>query len=131
MRILITGGAGQVGRKLRRELASHYSAIRSFDTAAHTPLASNEECVTGDITDMSSIRRAMQGMDGIIHLAAVANEAAFEPILNINVVGTWNLYEAARLEGVKRVVFGSSNHAVGFYPRATPIDHTALPRPDS
>ncbi len=38
MRILITGGAGQVGRKLRRELASHYSAIRSFDTAAHTPL---------------------------------------------------------------------------------------------
>jgi uronate dehydrogenase len=131
MRILITGGAGSVGRKLRRELVSRYSTIRSFDMVADTPSASNEECVTGDVTDMGSIRRAMQGMDGIIHLAAVANEAAFEPILNINVVGTWNLYEAARLEGVKRIVFGSSNHAVGFYPRATPIDHTALPRPDS
>jgi uronate dehydrogenase len=131
MRILITGGAGQVGRKIRRELVSHYSAIRSFDAVPHTPVASNEECVIGDITDMGSIRRAMDGVDGLIHLAAVANEAAFEPILVINVVGTWHVYEAARQAGVGRVVFGSSNHAVGFYPRAHPIDHTVMPRPDS
>lgn len=131
MRILITGGAGHVGRKLRKELIGRYSAIRSLDTVADTPLASNEECVIGDITDMGSVLRAMDGIDGVIHLAAVANEAAFEPILTINVIGTWNVYEAARQAGVKRVVYGSSNHAVGFYPRSEPIDHTALPRPDS
>lgn len=131
MRILITGGAGHVGRKIRRELAGHYSAVRSFDTVADTPMASNEECVTGDITDMASVRRAMEGIDGVIHLAAVANEAVFEPILSINVVGTWNVYEAARTSGVRRIVFGSSNHAVGFYPRAQHIGHTVTPRPDS
>jgi uronate dehydrogenase len=130
-RLLITGGTGHVGRKLRQEFGSQFDAIRIFDRAEEPNLAANEECQVGEIADAAAVDKAMEGMDAVIHLAAQPIEASFEIMLNSNVVGTWNVYEAARKHGVRRVVFGSSNHAVGFYPRQQRIDHTALPRPDT
>lgn len=131
MKILITGGAGHVGRKLRREFAGRFALIRTFDMAPAEPIGPNEESVVGDIADMAAVESAMQGMDAVIHMAAEPNEAPIETILPANVIGTWNVYEAARRCGVKRVIFGSSNHAVGFYPRAQRIDELAPVRPDS
>ncbi|MCP8940558.1 NAD(P)-dependent oxidoreductase [Alsobacter sp. SYSU M60028] len=131
MKILITGGAGHVGRKLREQFAGQFETIRVFDMVAATDLRSNEESVVGDIASLEQVERAMRGMDACIHLAAEANETSWERILPANIVGTWNVYEAAFRQGAKRIVFGSSNHAVGFYPRTQVIDHTALARPDS
>lgn len=128
--LLITGGAGNIGRKLRRELGARFARIRILDAVAPAALAANEEAVQADISDIAAVERAMADMDAVIHMAGVVREAPFEAILQTNVVGTWNVYEAARRQGVGRVVFGSSNHAVGFYPRHQRIDETVLPRPD-
>lgn len=128
--LLITGGAGNIGRKLRQELGSRFARIRILDAVAPANLAANEEALQVDIADIGAVERAMTGMDGVIHMAGVVREAPFEAILQTNVVGTWNVYEAARRQGVGRVVFGSSNHAVGFYPRHQRIDERVLPRPD-
>lgn len=129
--LLITGGAGHIGRKLRREFAGRFARIRVLDIAQPAELGPNEEAMAGDVADMAAVERATAGMDAVIHLAAVTREAPFEPILQANVIGTWNVYEAARRAGVRRVVFASSNHAVGFYPRHQRIDDAAPPRPDS
>ena len=131
MKLLITGGAGHVGRKLRQEFAGQFETIRIFDMAPVTDLRSNEESVVGDIASLQSVENAMRGMDAVIHLAAEPVETTFEKILASNIVGTYNVYEAAFRQGAKRVIFGSSNHAVGFYPRTQRIDTTVMPRPDS
>lgn len=131
MRLLITGGAGHVGANLRRELRGQAAFIRTFDRVAAADLAANEEGIVGDIVDMAAIEAAMEGMDGVVHLAAVPNEQPWELMLPNNVVGTWNVYEAAFRKGVKRIVFGSSNHAVGFYPRSQTIDAAVPQRPDT
>lgn len=131
MKILITGGAGHVGRTLRRELAGRFELVRIFDMVAAEPIGPNEESVVGDIADIAAVENATRGMDAVIHLAAEPNEAPFGIILQANVVGTWNVYEAARRCGAKRVIFGSSNHAVGFYPRSQRINETVPVKPDS
>ncbi|WP_342358948.1 NAD(P)-dependent oxidoreductase [Terrarubrum flagellatum] len=131
MKVLLTGAAGRIGTKLRRELAGRYELLRCFDRLPTQDLRENEEGIVGDISDLSVVERAMDSIDGVIHMAGVPFEADFDTLLPTNIIGLWNVYEAARKKGAKRVVFGSSNHAVGFYPRSETIDHTALPRPDS
>ena len=68
---------------------------------------------------------------GIVHMGGYSVEGDWETIFNANIIGVYNLFEAARLESVKRVIFASSNHAVGFYGRDETIDHTCTPRPDT
>lgn len=131
MKILITGAAGRIGTDLRREFGDRYERIHCLDRIPVENLKAHETSFVGDVADMAFVESAMQGMDGVIHLAAIPHEAPFDEMLQTNIVGTWNVYEAARRHGAKRVVFGSSNHAVGFYPRTQTIDHFALPRPDS
>ncbi len=72
-----------------------------------------------------------EGVDAIIHAGGVPVEDTFAAILNGNIVGTYNIYEAARQHGVKRVIYTSSNHAIGFYDRTETIDASAAHRPDS
>src|SRR5690606_24027201 len=75
--------------------------------------------------------RITRGVDAILHLGGVSAEAEWEPILRANIVGCYNIFEAARRNGVKRILFATSNHAVGFYRRDRIIDHLIYPRPDS
>lgn len=131
MRILITGAAGRIGTKLRREFAGRFDLVRCLDRLPIENIEPREEAMVGDIADLAFVERAMQGIDGVIHMAGVPREVDFETLLPTNIVGVWNIYEAARRQGAKRVVFGSSNHAVGFYPRTQTIDHLAPARPDS
>jgi uronate dehydrogenase len=130
MKLLITGGCGGVGLKLRKEIGARFERVRILDRIADT-LAPNEEGMIGDVADMAAVMAAMDGMDAVIHLAALPVEGSFEEILQSNIVGTYNVYEAAYRKGARRVIFGSSNHAVGFYPRSQRIDTTVAGRPDS
>ena len=87
--------------------------------------------VAADLDDIEALRKAIAGVDGIVHLGGYSVEAEWDTIHAANIVGCYNLFEAARLEGVRRIVFASSNHAVGFYPRSQTIGIDAPVRPDT
>ena len=128
--ILITGAAGDVGTHLRRELAGKYN-LRLSDIKLIKALAAGEKSAPGDIAKMSDMLRVTKGVDAIVHLGGFSVEGPWDMILRANIVGCYNLFEAARRNGVKRVLFASSNHATGFYKRDEKIDHRVYPKPDS
>jgi uronate dehydrogenase len=128
--ILITGAAGDVGSHLRRELAGRYRLVLS-DIRPIQSLATSETSARGDIAMMPDMLRITKGADAIVHLGGFSVEGPWEMILRANIIGCYNLFEAARRNGVKRVLFASSNHATGFYKRDEKIDHRVYPKPDS
>lgn len=130
-RILITGAAGQIGVVLRKGLRGSYSLIRLLDVAPIGEAETGEEIVIADIRDIAKIQKAMAGIDCVVHLAGASVESAWDKVLPLNIEGCYNTFEAARRQGVKRVIFASSNHAVGFYRRERFIDNTVPPRPDT
>jgi uronate dehydrogenase len=87
--------------------------------------------VRADISKMADALRITKGVDAIVHLGGYSVEGPWEGILKANIVGCYNVFEAARRNGVKRILFPTSNHAVGFYRRDETIDHRVYPRPDS
>jgi uronate dehydrogenase len=128
--ILITGAAGDVGTHLRRELAGKYH-LRLSDIKPVKALAAGEKSAPGDVAKMSDMLRVTKGVDAIVHLGGFSVEGPWDVILRANIVGCYNLFEAARRNGVRRVLFASSNHATGFYRRDEKIDHRVYPKPDS
>lgn len=130
--ILLTGASGLVGTALRPWLAKAYDRVTLTDVRAlPVPLSANEIFIQGDIVDLAFVSRLLEGVDGIVHLAGmVGAKYTYDDVLGPNFSGTYNVYEAARLAGISRVVYASSHHAVGFHPRGTAIDHTTAPRPD-
>jgi len=129
-RVLITGAAGHIGRTLRAGLRGQYQ-LRLADIAPQAEAGENEEIVTADITRLEDLLPVMQGVDVVVHLAGIPDEDRWEKIRGMNIEGCYNVFEAARQAGVKRVVFASSNHAVGFHRRDRLIDNSVAPRPDS
>jgi uronate dehydrogenase len=129
-RILITGAAGKIGSTLRAGLGGRYPVLRLTDIAPLDPARAGEEIVRADLADLAAVEAAMQDVDCVVHLGAIPGEDIWDKILPSNVVGTWNVFEAARRQGVRRVIYASSHHAVGFYRRARFIDQTVAPRPD-
>jgi len=130
-RVLITGAGGGIGRSLRETLRGVYPVLRLSDRALLAPARDGEEVDQTEIADMAAVEKMVAGVDGIVHLGGISGENSWENILQGNIVGLYNLFEAARRAGVKRIVMATSNHAVGFYPRAQTIDHKVVPRPDS
>ncbi|HET7384402.1 MAG TPA: NAD(P)-dependent oxidoreductase [Pseudolabrys sp.] len=131
MHILITGAAGNVGSRLRKLLKGVYPCIRLSDIRKPADLGADEEFIAADLAEYSQVEKIVDGVNGIVHLGGFSVEGPWETILNANIVGCYNLFEAARRRGVKRVVFASSNHAVGFYPRDKKIGVDITVRPDS
>jgi uronate dehydrogenase len=129
-RILITGAAGKIGSTLREGLRERYAVLRLSDIAPLHPARAGEEIVRADLSDLAEVETAMRGVDCVVHLGAIAGEDTWDKILPNNVVGTWNVFEAARRQGVRRVIYASSHHAVGFYRRTRFIDQMVVPRPD-
>lgn len=127
--ILITGAAGDVGTHLRRELAGRYR-IRASDLRPLTKVA-QETYARADVSKMADALRITKGVDAVVHLAGYSVEGPWEGILSANIVGCYNVFEAARRNGVKRILFPTSNHAVGFYRRDQVIDHRVYIKPDS
>jgi uronate dehydrogenase len=130
LKLAIVGGSGRVGSALRKELAPLVQSIMVLGRSAPDELAANETFVEADMSELQKMRTAFEGMDGVIHMAGIPKEAPLEDIVQVNVVGTSNVYEAARLAGVPRVVLGSSNHAIGYYPTDTKVSATSQMRPD-
>ena len=129
-KLLLTGAAGQIGRTLRSGLRGQYKLLRLTDIAELEPEDSGEEVVQADLTDRAAVRRAVAGMDAVIHLGGIPDEDSYERVRSVNMDGTANLLAAAHEAGVRRVVFASSIHAVGYAPRE-PI-HMDIPvRPDT
>lgn len=127
--ILITGAAGDVGTHLRRELAGKYK-LRLSDLRPIKQLAKDEKFARADISKMADARRITRGVDAIVHLGGYSVEGPWEAILSANIIGCHNVFEAARRNGVKRILFATSNHAVGFYRRDQTIDHRVYIKPD-
>ena len=108
--VLLTGAAGTIGTAVREYLGGRYD-IRSM---THKP--ADFPSVVADISDLAAIRPAFDGIDTVVHLAASASiESPWEDVLPNNLIGTYNVFEAARQAGVRSVIFASSNHAVGMY----------------
>src|SRR5688572_13614263 len=110
-RLLLTGAAGEIGSVLRPALRGAADALRWHDIRPITDAAAGEEVMTGDLTVPGIAEAAMKGVDCVIHLAGIPRETGGTPdqILTTNVVGTHCMFEAARLAGVKRFIFASSN----------------------
>lgn len=131
-RVLLTGACGDVGTRLRPLLAQAYGPIRLSDRVEpRTPLAAGETFVRADLADPAQCAAIVADIDAIVHLGGYSVEGPWETILQANIVGLHALYESARMAGVQRIVFASSNHAVGFYRRDRTIDHTVPVRPDT
>jgi uronate dehydrogenase len=128
--ILITGASGGVGTHLRRELAGKYRIIAS-DLRPLKQRFKGEAFLRADISKMSDALRITKGVDAVVHLGGYSVEGPWAGILKANIVGCYNVFEAARRNGVKRILFPTSNHATGFYRRDQVIDHRVYPKPDS
>jgi len=129
-RLLLTGAAGGLGRVLRPRLKACCDVLRVSDIADLGPAAPAEEVVYAALQDMAAVRALLAGVDAVIHLGGVSTEHDFDTILPANLVGTYNVYESARVHGVRRVVFASSNHVTGFYRQSQTITPQMPVRPD-
>ena len=129
-RLLVTGAAGGLGRELRPRLRRLAGVLRVSDVAAMAAAGDGEEVVTAALEDAAAVDRVVAGCQAIVHLGGISTDGPFAPILAANVVGVWNLYEAARKHGVRRIVFASSNHVTGFYRQDEVVSPRDPVRPD-
>jgi len=132
MKVLVTGASGRIGQAFREAYRDYYS-LRLIEHRNPVHASSNEEVVSADITDFQSILKAMRGIEAVVHLAADPRVSApWDSILKLNIIGTYNVFESARLSGVKKIVFASSNHACGYAVREFDLIGPDAPiRPDS
>jgi uronate dehydrogenase len=130
-KILITGAAGDVGTRLRKLLKGVYPSIRTSDIRTPADLGKDEDFIAADLADPVQVKKIVAGVEGIVHLGGFSVEGPWDTIHKSNIVGCYNLFEAAYRADVKRVVFASSNHAVGFYRRDQKIGVVVTVRPDS
>ena len=130
-RILITGAAGGVGTLLRPRLARPGRTLRLLDIV-ELEAREGEEALRASVTDLDAMTRACADVDAVVHLGGISVEAPWAEILDVNINGTATVFEAARRAGVPRVVFASSNHAVGYRtPDEYPLTAATPPLPDT
>jgi uronate dehydrogenase len=129
--LLLTGAAGRLGAHLRRGLAPLTRRLRVSDRTEIADLQPNEEAAICDLADADAVLAMTRGVDAIVHFGGAALETNWETILNSSIRGSYNIYEGARKNGVKRVVYASSVHAIGYHRVEDHIDTNAPHRPDS
>jgi uronate dehydrogenase len=129
-RILFTGAAGNLGKRVRERLHEFADIVRLSDLNDFGPAGPNEEVVLCDLGDRDAVLRLCEGVDAILHFGGVSTEVEWAPIMQGNIQGMVNLYEAVHKLGIRRVVFASSNHTMGMYPTTERVDATMPTRPD-
>lgn len=129
-RLLLTGAAGGLGKVLRPRMADVAHVVRVSDVAELGTGAAHEELMRCDLGDFEGMLALLDVVDSVVHLGGMSIDGPFEPILNANIRGVYNLYEGARIKGVKRILFASSNHVVGFHKQTDRLDASAAMRPD-
>ncbi|MGB9988292.1 NAD-dependent epimerase/dehydratase family protein [Massilia sp. SM-13] len=130
-RLLLTGAAGGLGKILRERIKPWADVVRLSDIGDMGAAQEGEEIMQCDLADKAAVLKLLEGVDAVLHFGGISTENTFEAIMHANIQGTYNIYEAAHRNGVKRLVFASSNHAVGFYKQQEIIDADAPTRPDS
>lgn len=131
-KIVLTGANGNLGQELRAMLAGMCQHLVSTDIADSVgALHANETFVQADLAEMSQIRPLLDGADLVVHFGAIVDELPFDQMWGPNFMGSYNIWESARQLGVKRVVYASSIHAVGMYPKTTRLDCEMPHRPDT
>ena len=129
-RLLLTGAAGYLGRELRPRLKTYCDVLRLSDRADLGAAAAGEEIQVTALEDKDQVLALLAGVSAVVHLGGVSTEQPWDTILAGNISGMVNLYEAARLQGVKRIVFASSNHVTGFYRQDEVVNTRMPPKPD-
>src|SRR6266568_2974782 len=129
-RLLVTGAAGGLGRVLRQRLRPYAAVMRLSDIAPMSPAGVAEEVIPCNLADKAAVDRLVRGCEAIVHLGGVSVERPFEEILEANIKGVFHVYEGARRHGVKRVVFASSNHVIGFHKQGELLDADSPRRRD-
>lgn len=129
-RLLLTGAAGNLGKQLRGKLAEWADIVRVSDIVPVTADAPHEEAMQVDLADRAAMHALLEGVDALVHLGGISVEAPFDDILQANILGLYNVYSAAQKQGVKRIVYASSNHAVGFHEVTEVLDTDVPHRPD-
>ncbi|MDO9418385.1 NAD-dependent epimerase/dehydratase family protein [Pararhizobium sp.] len=130
-RILITGAAGRLGSELRTGLAPLATKLRLAGREPFGDLAENEEEAVFDLSDMDATIEACRDCDAIVHFGGAPMERPWQEILDSNIRGSYHIYEGARKHGIKRVVYASSVHAIGYHEIEAQIGVEAPQRPDS
>ncbi len=130
-RLLITGAAGALGSVLRQGLAPLAGTIRLTDRADLGEAGAHEEIMLAELGDLDTVMRVVEGCDAIVHFGAAPMERPWEEILNSSIRGGYNIYESARRHGIKRIVYASSIHAVGYVRREAGADTHTGHRPDT
>jgi uronate dehydrogenase len=128
--LLMTGAAGGLGQAMRERLKANCEVLRLSDVAPMAPARAGEEVVQADLADATAVQALVAGCQAIVHFGGVSTEQPWAPILQANIIGLYNLYEAARMHGVQRIVFASSNHVMGFYRQSEVVDAQSPPKPD-
>jgi len=128
MRILITGAAGAIGSTLVKGMKDRYS-IRGLDLV---PMSDLEEAIVGDIADFDTVLKATKDIDAVIHLAGVpSGGATWGAVLQNNIIGIYNVFEASRQNGVRRIAFASRAGLLGPYPKNIMRTIDMMPLPQS
>jgi uronate dehydrogenase len=129
-RLLLTGAAGNLGRELRPRLRRYCDTLRLSHRRDFGPAEPGEEIVLAHLENAAAMQALLEGVDAVVHMGGVSTEQPWQPVLESNIVGAYNLYEAARRHGVRRIVFASSNHVTGFYQQSEVISPRDPVRPD-
>lgn len=113
--VLMTGAAGMIGKQLQGYLRERYR-LRLMYHHTVLPTVGDDEVIIGDVCDLATVEKAVEGVDAIVHLAGDPKvNATFESVIENNIRGVYNVYEAAHRHGNQRVVFASTNHVAGWY----------------
>jgi len=132
MKLVLTGAAGRLGSYLREPLAKMATSLVSTDIADDIgKLYDGETYIKGDLASLDDMMKVLEGADMVIHFGAIADEGPFEKLLGPNFIGAYNIWEAAYQHKLKRVVYASSIHAVGMYPKNEFIGTDVAHRPDT
>jgi uronate dehydrogenase len=127
---LLTGAAGFLGRELRPRLKAYCDVLRLSDRADLGAPYAGEEVQLVALENKDQVLDLLDQVDAVVHLGGISTEQPWDDILAGNIMGMANLYEAARLKGVKRIVFASSNHVTGFYRQDEVVNTRMPPKPD-
>ena len=130
-KVLLTGAAGRIGSHLRTSLAGRFPLLRVTDRQDLGPARDGEEVLVGDMADADHVARAVEGVDAVLHFAGMSGIRSFDKLLPSNIMAMHHLYNEGRRAGVKRVIFASSSHVTGFYPRNETITPEMPVRPDT
>ncbi len=128
---VLTGAAGRIGTSVRPSIAEQVGRLRLVDRVPVTPEYEGEESFVADLRDRAATSEALAGVDGVLHLGGISDEAPFDDLCAVNILGTFTVVEAARVAGVARFVYASSNRVTGFYPASTIVGPDIPTRPDS